>query len=257
MAGETILVVDDRDDSLQFLTEYILQPNGYKFVTAKDGAKGLEIALSQTPDMIIMDLKMPKMTGLEVLAALRERSVDIPVILMTFHGSEETAVQAFRLGARADILSDRFIGEVDEVRVYDRALTTTQLGQITAVEEPPPPDYTIDLVGGYTFNRGEELSDRTGGDQSDLSNAGGVSIVGGVAEFDGAATSYLTASEAGSELRPTGAGFTLWARVRLAGGVIRSSKLPLIVAEVYCQSRFGSPLSESRKRLLIGKPSFV
>jgi CheY-like chemotaxis protein len=86
VAGEKILVVDDRDDSLIFLTEYILQPNGYRFITAKDGITGLDLALKEKPDLIIMDLKMPKMTGLEVLAALRERDANIPVILMTFHG---------------------------------------------------------------------------------------------------------------------------------------------------------------------------
>ena len=100
MAGEKILVVDDRNDSLQFLTEYILEPNGYEYITARDGARGLELAISASPDLAIMDLKMPKMTGLEVLAALKEREIDLPVILMTFHGSEETAVTAFRLGAR-------------------------------------------------------------------------------------------------------------------------------------------------------------
>jgi two-component system NtrC family sensor kinase len=104
LAGETILVVDDRNDSLQFLTDYILQPAGYKYITARDGARGLELALSQPIDLAIMDLKMPKMTGMEALAALRERKVDLPVILMTFHGSEETAVQAFRLGARDYII---------------------------------------------------------------------------------------------------------------------------------------------------------
>jgi signal transduction histidine kinase/DNA-binding response OmpR family regulator len=125
LAGETILVVDDRDDSLQFLTEYILQPNGYKFLTAKDGAKGLELALSEKPDMVIMDLKMPRMTGLEVLAALRDRSVDTPVILMTFHGSEETAVQAFRLGARDYIIKPYETTEM--LQAIDRALTEVRL----------------------------------------------------------------------------------------------------------------------------------
>ncbi len=125
MAGELVLVVDDRDDSLQFLTEYILQPNGYKYITAKDGAKGLELALREDPALIIMDLKMPKMTGLEVLAALKDRDVQIPVILMTFHGSEETAVQAFRLGARDYIIKPYETTEM--LQAIDRALTEVRL----------------------------------------------------------------------------------------------------------------------------------
>jgi signal transduction histidine kinase/DNA-binding response OmpR family regulator len=125
LSGEKILVVDDRDDSLQFLTQYILEPNGYKYDTAKDGATGLELAIEGRPDLIIMDLKMPKMTGLEVLATLRERSIEIPVILMTFHGSEETAVQAFRLGARDYIIKPYEIEEM--VQAIDRALTEVRL----------------------------------------------------------------------------------------------------------------------------------
>jgi signal transduction histidine kinase/DNA-binding response OmpR family regulator len=125
VAGEKILVVDDRDDSLQFLTQYILQPNGYRHLTAKDGAKGLELALSQSPDLIIMDIKMPKMTGLEVLAALRDRAVDIPVIFMTFHGSEETAVQAFRLGARDYIIKP--YEAIEMLQAIDRALAEVRL----------------------------------------------------------------------------------------------------------------------------------
>ena len=125
MANETILVVDDRNDSLQFLTDYILQPAGYEYITARDGARGLELALSQPIDLAIMDLKMPRMTGMEALAALRERKVDLPVILMTFHGSEETAVQAFRLGARDYIIKPYETQEM--LDAIDRALREVRL----------------------------------------------------------------------------------------------------------------------------------
>lgn len=125
MAGEKVLVVDDRPDSVQFLTEYILRPNGYSFITANDGEKGLKIALEEKPDLIIMDLRMPKMTGLEVLSALREHNCDIPVILMTFHGSEETAVQAFRLGAKDYLIKPYEIE--DMLMAIDRALAETRL----------------------------------------------------------------------------------------------------------------------------------
>jgi two-component system NtrC family sensor kinase len=125
LAGEKILVVDDHSDSREFLTEYILKPNGYEFITAEDGAKGLRLAFDERPDLIIMDLRMPKMTGLEVLAALRQRAVNIPVILMTFHGSEETAVQAFRLGARDYVVKPYEPSEMLEA--IDRSLTEVRL----------------------------------------------------------------------------------------------------------------------------------
>ncbi len=117
MAGEKVLVIDDRDDSLQFMTEYILKPNGYRYITAKNGEAGLQRALNEEPDLIIMDQRMPRMTGLEVLGALEKTQADIPVILMTFHGSEETAVLAFRLGAKDYIIkpfdTEEMLGAID------------------------------------------------------------------------------------------------------------------------------------------------
>ena len=125
MASEKVLIVDDRDDSIQFLSEYILKPNGYQVMVARDGEVGLRKALEEQPDLIIMDLRMPKMTGLEVLSALRKTKADIPVILMTFHGSEETAVQAFRLGAKDYIIKPYTVEEMLEA--IDRALTERRL----------------------------------------------------------------------------------------------------------------------------------
>ena len=133
----------------------------------------------------------------------------------SYTGDEPAA--AFTLGKRADTVGDLFSGEVDEVRVYDRALSPSELAQITAIAEPIPKDYTTDLVAWYTFNKGEELDDRTTGNQSDLSNAGGVTIAHHIATFDGTGNSYLTATEAGGELNPSGSAWTLWTRIRQAG----------------------------------------
>lgn len=125
MAGETVLVVDDRADSLKFLQEYVLEPNGYRVVQANNGADALQLALSQKVDLIISDLVMPKMGGLELLENLRERELNIPTILMTFHGSEGTAVRAFRLGARDYIIKPFAIEEM--LHAIDRALTESRL----------------------------------------------------------------------------------------------------------------------------------
>ena len=107
MAGETILVVDDKPESLEFITEYLLRPSGYVPLVATNGQEGLRMALAERPDLMILDFKMPEMSGLEVLRALREKKADIPVILMTAYGSEEDIVTAFRLGAK-DYLSKPF-----------------------------------------------------------------------------------------------------------------------------------------------------
>ncbi|MEW5958888.1 MAG: response regulator [Chloroflexota bacterium] len=125
MAGETVVAVDDREDSLKFLQEYILEPNGYRMIRARNGVEALDIVQNQHTDLIISDLVMPKMGGLELLETLREKGLDIPTILMTFHGSEGTAVRAFRLGARDYIIKPFAIDEM--LNAIDRALTESRL----------------------------------------------------------------------------------------------------------------------------------
>ena len=122
---ETVLVVDDRQDSIDFLTEYILRPVGYAISLALDGEQGLHKALEEKPDLIIMDLRMPKLNGLEVLESLRQAQNNIPVILMTFHGSEQVAVQAFRLGAKDYIIKPYQVEEMQEA--IERALAENRL----------------------------------------------------------------------------------------------------------------------------------
>lgn len=127
MAGETVLAIDDRQDSLKFLREYVLEPNGYEMIEARNGVEALQIIHSQPIDLIISDLVMPGMGGLELLESLREKGLDIPAILMTFHGSEGTAVRAFRLGARDYIIKPFAIDEM--LSAIDRALTESRLRQ--------------------------------------------------------------------------------------------------------------------------------
>lgn len=125
MAGERVLVVDDRRDNIEFVVDYILKPNGYEALTAKDGEEGLRKALTENPDLIIMDNNMPKMTGLQVMEALKEKGLNIPVILMTFHGSESLAVQFFRLGVKDYIIKPFTVEEMLEA--VDQALTEVRL----------------------------------------------------------------------------------------------------------------------------------
>jgi two-component system NtrC family sensor kinase len=121
MAGEKVLVIDDSAETHRVMEELVLGPNGYSFLGARDGQEGLRKAVAENPDLIVMDLQMPKMTGLEVLDALQKRQCDIPVILMTIHGSEEIAVQAFRLGVKDYIIKPFTVEEMLES--IDRALT--------------------------------------------------------------------------------------------------------------------------------------
>lgn len=125
MSGERVLVVDDRVDNIDFLRQYVLEPNGYRVTAAVDGGEALRIALRDEVDLVISDLVMPNMNGLELMEELRKAGKEIPTILMTFHGSEETAVNAFRLGARDYIIKPFTVEEMTEA--IDRALAEARL----------------------------------------------------------------------------------------------------------------------------------
>lgn len=95
-----VLVVDDSQEIRRFVVQYVLEPNGFEVVEATDGAEGLRKALEGNVDLVLLDLEMPRMNGFEVLDGLRDRHSDVPVILMTSHGSEAIAVEVFHKGVR-------------------------------------------------------------------------------------------------------------------------------------------------------------
>lgn len=143
MSGETILVIDDGKENRDFIVEYVLQPNDFKPLVARDGREGLEMARQYRPDLILLDLQMPVMNGLEVLDALNAERLEIPVILMTFHGSEEVAIEVYRKGVRDYVKKpytveemyhaiDRSLGEV-RLRKEKDQLTERLLASNTAL----------------------------------------------------------------------------------------------------------------------------
>lgn len=122
---ECVLVVDDAREIREFLTEYILEPRGFRVLTAADGLQGLQMAFSEQPDLMIVDVQMPHMSGLELLRRLRVRRLDIPAILITAHGSEQVAVKALRLGVRDYVIKPFVIEDMEEA--IDRALREKRL----------------------------------------------------------------------------------------------------------------------------------
>lgn len=122
---ERVLIIDDSQEIRDFLSEYILQPKGFEVLTASNGLMGLEMAIAKEPDLMIVDQQMPRLTGLEVLEKLKERGIEIPAILATAHGNEETAVAAFRLGIRDYVIKPFDADEISES--VDRALRESRL----------------------------------------------------------------------------------------------------------------------------------
>ncbi len=100
MEKEKILIVDDDARNIEFIRDSLLVPSGYTALCATDGEEALHLALTEGPDLVLLDLQMPKLDGFDILEALRQAGRDIPVILITAYGSENVAAQAFRLGVR-------------------------------------------------------------------------------------------------------------------------------------------------------------
>ncbi len=127
-----ILVIDDERDIRRSLG-MILRHEGYEFLEAASGAEGIQKAQSESPDVILLDIKMPNMDGMEVLQDLRRRGLHAPVIMISGHADVPTAVEATKNGA-ADLLEkplsaetlllrlrqaldhQQVVGEVDRLR---------------------------------------------------------------------------------------------------------------------------------------------
>ncbi len=101
MSTQVLLVEDDR--FLRRAAEAMLCRHGYEVLTAVDGEEGLRLALANPPDVVLLDLVMPRLPGLEVLAALRAdaRTAHVPVIVLSNLGQDDDVERARRAGATA------------------------------------------------------------------------------------------------------------------------------------------------------------
>ena len=108
-----ILVADD-EANMRWVLERALTKAGYEVETVEDGQLALDRALAERPDLVLVDLKMPKLDGLSVLRALIEQYPDLLMVMMTAHGSTSTAVEAMKAGAQ-DYLMKPF--DIDELLI--------------------------------------------------------------------------------------------------------------------------------------------
>jgi two-component system nitrogen regulation response regulator NtrX len=98
VAGERILVVDD-EPGVRMALEAILSDEGYEVATAESGEDGLQALRDGTFDALLLDIWLPGIDGLETLRELRERNIETEVVMISGHGTIETAVRATKLGA--------------------------------------------------------------------------------------------------------------------------------------------------------------
>lgn len=98
MSGRKLVVIDD-DPEIRDAMSRILAGYDYKVFTAEDGSKGLELVDRENPSIVLTDIKMPGMDGIEVLRRVKERRPDAEVIVITGHGEMDLAIQALQLEA--------------------------------------------------------------------------------------------------------------------------------------------------------------
>ena len=118
MANEKILIVDDEQDILELL-HYNLSREGYQVVAAETGEQAYDMAAAESPDLIVLDLMLPGIDGLEVCRRLKKNTLTetIPIIMLTAKGEEADIVTGFELGSD-DYVTKPFSPKVLLARVH-------------------------------------------------------------------------------------------------------------------------------------------
>jgi nitrogen regulation protein NR(I) len=142
-----VLIVDD-EPNLRKILSVQLSRDGYDVLTAEDGEQGLAQLRDHHIDLVITDLKMPKVDGMTLLRRALQEDPDLPVVMITAHGTVDTAVEALKIGA-FDYLTKPF--DKDEVRqIVAKALKTRQLAGAEASGGQTAPGARFGIIGTST-----------------------------------------------------------------------------------------------------------
>jgi two-component system NtrC family sensor kinase len=123
--GDRILVVDEDRQVLDLLANQVLRPLGYQVEVESEGSRAVERVLAYTPDLIIVSLTVPGLSGKDLLVALRSQGTEVPVLVTAPEGREADAIQAFRLGAVDYLVKP--LREAEVVAALERALNELRL----------------------------------------------------------------------------------------------------------------------------------
>jgi two-component system, OmpR family, response regulator ResD len=154
-ARGSVLVVDDEPTISEVVSRY-LERAGYRTRIAADGGQALELAAAQRPDLVVLDLMLPGLDGLEVMRRLRQGDRDrIAFILLTAKGEESDRVVGLRLGA-----DDYVVKPFSPAELVARVDAVLRRVDTTAAHDAPLElsDMTIDVAARRVFVRGEEVS---------------------------------------------------------------------------------------------------
>jgi DNA-binding response OmpR family regulator len=148
-----ILVVED-DSTLSKLLASDLELEGYSVITAKDGLEGLEQAKTLNPDLILLDIRLPKMNGYDVCRALRKDGSDVPIIMLTAKGQETEKVVGLDHGA--DDYMTKPYGSM-ELIARVRALLRRHKRHLDKVEKTKFDDVTVDFPRMEATKKGKPI----------------------------------------------------------------------------------------------------
>lgn len=123
-SGERILIVENDPDISDLIARQALKPLGYNVIITGDAASAIKQALQTPPDLIIVNLNLPGLSGKDLLTALAAQGVNVPLIVLAEKGQEQSVIQAFRLGADDVIFWPSRDAEI--VNVVERSLQQTR-----------------------------------------------------------------------------------------------------------------------------------
>src|SRR5215470_6913789 len=139
-----VLIVDDEPNLRKILAAQ-LSRDGYDVLLAEDGEQGLGLLREHHIDLVVTDLKMPKVDGMTLLREALRETPDLPIVMITAHGTVDTAVEALKIGA-FDYLTKPF--DKDEVRqIVGKALKTRELRGADATATPSAHDARFGIIG--------------------------------------------------------------------------------------------------------------
>jgi DNA-binding response OmpR family regulator len=148
MTNPSILIIEDDPALLRGLTDNF-RARGYHVRSATDGSSGLATALGEPPDLLLLDIMLPKLNGYEICRRLRERKLDMPIIMLTAKGQEEEIVKGLELGA------DDYVTKPFSIREL--------LARVNALlRRRPAEDESVYQIGDATFNLASHKLTRKG-----------------------------------------------------------------------------------------------
>ena len=148
----TVLVVDDSAVDRKLAGGY-LKDSGFDVEFANNGAEALDIIERQQPDMVLTDLAMPEMDGLELVNRIRQLYRTLPVILMTTHGSEETAVTALKTGAASYVPKKNLSRDLEETMLSVLSVAQTEQAEQLVFDSLARVELTFELGNDVTVLR--------------------------------------------------------------------------------------------------------